>query len=282
MEREGIKLMKFSALMSIYHKENPSHFNACMESIWDNQTLKPTEIILVEDGKLTDELYFIINEWKIKLGDVLKVKSLEENLGTGKAKNLGLAICTHDIVCIVDTDDICVPERFEKQMELLEQHPEVTIVGGQIIEFVDSINQPSGIRNLPETHGDLVKFAKYRSPLNNMTIAYKRKDIISVGGYQHHLWMEDYNLYLRVLSQGFKIHNLQDILVYARVDNGMHARRKGLEYIKSEKQLLDLKKQLKIQNSLMANLLFLFRASLRLLPTSLLKGFYNQFLRKKV
>ena len=74
-----------------------------------------------------------------------------------------------------------------------------------------------------------------------MTIAYKRKDIISVGGYQHHLWMEDYNLYLRVLSQGFKIHNLQDILVYARVDNGMHARRKGLEYIKSEKQLLDLK-----------------------------------------
>ena len=86
MEREGIKLMKFSALMSIYHKENPSHFNACMESIWDNQTLKPTEIILVEDGKLTDELYVIINEWKIKLGHVLKVKSLEENLGTGKAK----------------------------------------------------------------------------------------------------------------------------------------------------------------------------------------------------
>ncbi|MDW5271778.1 amylovoran biosynthesis protein AmsE, partial [Acinetobacter baumannii] len=77
---------------------------------------------------------------------------------------------------------------------------------------------------------------------------------------QHHLWMEDYNLFLRVIAKGYKIENLPDVLVYARIDNGMHGRRKGLQYIKSEKQLLDLKKQLKIKNPLYANMLFLVRS----------------------
>jgi len=107
----------FSVLSSIYHKEHPLHFNSCMESIWDKQTLKPTEIVLIEDGPLTPELDQIIAKWQEKLGKVLRVKKLEQNVGTGKAKNIGLQECAYDIVCIVDTDDIYVPERFEKQIK---------------------------------------------------------------------------------------------------------------------------------------------------------------------
>ena len=102
----------FSVLSSIYHKENPADFDICMQSIWDQQTLKPTEIVLVEDGPLTPGLDQAIECWKVKLKGVLKTIKLKENMGTGKAKNIGLKQCAYDLVCIVDTDDISIPQRF--------------------------------------------------------------------------------------------------------------------------------------------------------------------------
>ncbi|MGQ1176753.1 glycosyltransferase [Acinetobacter baumannii] len=272
----------FSVLSSIYHKEDPLHFNACMESIWDNQTLKPTEIILIEDGPLTPELDKVIAQWQEKLGKILRIKKLEKNVGTGKAKNIGLQECTYDIVCIVDTDDIYVAERFEKQIEFLKHNPEISIIGGQILEFVEDIHRPTGMRKVPLSNEDLKNYAKKQSPFNNMTITYRKSHILEVGGYQHHLWMEDYNLFLRVIAKGYKIQNLADVLVYARIDNGMHGRRKGFQYIKSEKQLLDLKKQLKLQNPAYANMLFLIRSAFRLLPANMLGKIYNTFLRKDI
>lgn len=274
--------MSFSVLSSIYHKEHPLHFNSCMESIWDKQTLKPTEIVLIEDGPLTPELDQIIAKWQEKLGKTLRVKKLEQNVGTGKAKNIGLKECNYDIVCIVDTDDVYVPERFEKQIDFLKKNPDVSIVGGQILEFVEDTQNPTGMRNVPLSNEDLRNYAKKQSPFNNMTITYRKSHILEVGGYQHHLWMEDYNLFLRVIAKGYKIQNLPDVLVYARIDNGMHGRRKGFQYIKSEKQLLDLKKQLKLQNPLYANMLFLVRSAFRLLPANLLGKIYNTFLRKDI
>lgn len=272
----------FSVLISIYHKEKPEHFEACMKSIWDNQTLKPTEIVLVEDGPLTADLYNSIFVWKDRLKQTLNVIKLEQNVGTGKAKNIGLQNCQNDIVFIVDTDDISVSDRFEKQMKCFEADDELVILGGQITEFTDDVSSPSGMRIVPLDNLALREYAKKQSPFNNMTIAYRKPKIMEVGGYQHHLWMEDYNLFLRVIAKGYKVQNLPDVLVYARIDNGMHARRKGYQYIKSEKQLLKLKKDLKLQNILHANMLFLVRSAFRLMPGSLLGKIYNTFLRKKV
>ncbi|MDH0718593.1 glycosyltransferase [Acinetobacter junii] len=274
--------MNFSVLSSIYYKESPAHFNACMESIWDAQTLRPTEIILIEDGPLTPELDEVIEQWQNKLGDTLCVKKLEKNVGTGKAKNIGLQTCTYDLVCIVDTDDICVPERFYKQIAFLNENLNISIVGGQIFEFIEDISNPTGMRSVPLLHKELKAYAKKQSPFNNMTIAYRKAHILDAGGYQHHLWMEDYNLFLRVIAKGYQVQNLPDVLVYARIDNGMHGRRKGFQYIKSEKQLLDLKKQLKLQNPVYANMLFLIRSAFRLLPANMLGKIYNTFLRKDI
>lgn len=272
----------FSVLISIYYKEKPEHFNACMKSIWDQQTLKPTEIVLVEDGPLTTELYESIALWSERLQQTLRIIKLEDNVGTGKAKNIGLQHCRYEIVSIVDTDDISVSDRFEKQVKCFEADSELVILGGQITEFFDEITSPSGMRVVPLDNQALRQYAKKQSPFNNMTISYRKSKIMEVGGYQHHLWMEDYNLFLRVIAKGYKIQNLEDVLVYARIDNGMHTRRKGYQYIKSEKQLLNLKKELKIQNPIHANILFLIRSTFRLMPSSLLGKIYNTFLRKKV
>jgi hypothetical protein len=75
--------MKFSVLMSIYYKEEVQNFNRAMQSVWDEQTVKPNEVVLVEDGPLTDELYQAIEEWKERLANTLKVVSLTENVGVG-------------------------------------------------------------------------------------------------------------------------------------------------------------------------------------------------------
>ena len=113
-----------------------------------------------------------------------------------------------------------------------------------------------------------------------MTVAYRKSVISQLGGYQHHLFMEDYNLWLRVIGNNYKVANLPDILLYARVGNGMYKRRRGWEYIKSEKQLAKLKYKLEIQNYFASYISFIIRSIARLLPSQLLGIFYTKLLRK--
>lgn len=274
--------MNHSVLMSIYCKENSHFLTQCLESIWDNQILKPTEIILVKDGVLTPELEQVIARWQEKLGNILKVVSLEQNVGLGKALNIGLQYCSYDWVFRMDTDDISTPDRFLKQIEFIQQNPDIVLFGGQILEFNQDISDANVLKAVPITDKEIRKFAQKRCPFNHMTVAYKKDIILKLGGYQHHLFMEDYNLWLRVIGAEYKVANLPDVLLYARVGNGMHARRRGWQYIQSEKQLLDLKIKLKIQPFIPAVFLFYVRSFFRLLPSSLLEKVYNILLRKQI
>lgn len=274
--------MNHSVLMSIYCKENSHFLTQCLESIWDNQILKPTEIILVKDGVLTPELEQVIARWQEKLGDILKVVSLEQNVGLGKALNIGLQYCSYDWVFRMDTDDISTPDRFLKQIEFIQKNPDIVLFGGQILEFNQDISDANVLKAVPITDKEIRKFAQKRCPFNHMTVAYKKDVILKLGGYQHHLFMEDYNLWLRVMGAGYQVANLPDIILYARVGNGMYARRRGWQYVQSEKQLLNLKLKLKIQPIVPAVFLFCIRSFFRLLPSSLLEKVYNILLRKQV
>lgn len=272
--------MNFSILMSLYFKESRSFLNECFESIWINQTVKPDEIVLVLDGPIGTELQECVDSWKGRIGDHLNIIALPNNIGLGMALNEGLKHCSHDWVFRMDTDDICLPDRFEKQVEYIQKNPDVVLFSGQIIEFNETIEDATKLKVVPTDYEEIKKFALKRCPFNHMTVAYRRDVILGLGGYQHHLLMEDYNLWFRVIGAGYKVGNHSDVLLYARVGNGMYARRKGWQYFKSEKKLLDLKKELKLQGSVAANLIFLARASIRLIPSNMLAFIYNNFLRK--
>ena len=274
--------MNFSVLLSLYNKENPVALEQCFQSIWIDQTVQPNEIVIVLDGLVGEELSQCVEKWQKVIGEMLKVVPLSQNIGLGKALNHGLEHCSNEWIFRMDTDDICKADRFEKQIKFIYSNPNIVLFGGQILEFDQVPNDSMVIKNVPTAHADIIKFAQKRCPFNHMTVAYKKSVIIELGGYKHHLFMEDYNLWLRVIGNGYEVANLSDFILYARVGNGMHARRKGIEYIKSEKQLLKLKKELKIQSPIHANILFLLRSSFRLLPSSLLGKIYNTFLRKKV
>lgn len=220
---------EYSVLMSLYKKEHPEHFRLALDSMI-NQTVKPDEIVLVEDGPLTDELYAVVDAYK----DYLTVVVNEKNLGLGLALNKGLKACRNELVARMDTDDIAELNRCEKQLLFFSTHPDTTILGGQIEEFIINPKEIVGKRIVPETDAELKQYMKRRCPFNHMTVMFKKTDIIKTGNYQDWFWNEDYYLWIRLALEGFVFANLPDILVHCRVGPDMYQRRGGDRYFKSE------------------------------------------------
>ena len=227
---------KYSVLMSVYHKELPDNLSTSMDSMF-SQTVSPDEFILMCDGPLTDELNAVIRKKEREYPNVLRVIRLKENVGLGKALQIGLKKISNEIVARMDSDDISLSDRCEKQLTYLEEHPDVSIVGGAITEFETDPSIPGFKRVVPENHEEIVEFSKSRNPFNHMSVMYRKSHVLDAGGYKHLLYLEDYYLWIRMFINGYKGHNLTDTLVYARVGNGMLGRRSGMAYAKLQKRL---------------------------------------------
>lgn len=271
--------MKFSVLMSIYFRENPDYFHRAMQSIWDEQTVKPDEIVLVLDGNLTDELYETVNYWKNRLELVFKVVPLDENVGLGQALNYGLNICQYDLIARMDTDDISMSSRFEKQLKVFNEK-DIDVCGAFISEFEDDENDIVSYRVLPAEHDDIVSYGKMRSPMNHASVMYKKSSVVNAGSYMHMLWMEDYYLWARMILNGAKFYNIQEPLLNVRAGNDMLSRRGGLDYAKSEFRLLSELKRIGFLtlNQYLINVII--KMPIRLMPKVGRKLIYK-FLRSK-
>ena len=214
-----------------------------MLSIWDNQTIKPNEIILVQDGMLTDELYEVIEQWKLKLGDILQLIVLTNNVGLGEALNIGLHACSYPLIARMDTDDVAKENRFEKQLHIFE-HNNIDICSSWVSEFDKSIENIVSYRKVPELHQDIIIFSKKRNPINHPAVMYKKSSVLASGGYKTMLLFEDYYLWIRMILQGAKFYNIQEALLSMRAGYGQLERRSGLEYalheFKFQKELLAL------------------------------------------
>lgn len=266
--------MKFSVLISLYIKEKPEFLADCLNSLV-KQTYPADEIILVLDGEITPDLQQVISEFNTLLP--LKLVPLIQNVGLGKALNEGIKHCSNEWIFRMDTDDICYPERFAKQVEFIEKNPDVVLFSTQIAEFDQDPANIISIREVPVSFEEIIGFNKIRSPFNHMTVAYKKSVLEEVGGYHHHLFLEDYNLWNRIIAKGYKVGNLPEVLLYARTNgNAMIGRRRGLIYAKSEWKLFKLKYQLGIQGLLEGFITFLIRTLPRLLPVSMLKLLYKR------
>ena len=223
---------KFSVLMSVYCKERPEYFDLSLGSNLIKQTLRPNEFVLVCDGELTPELEAVIDKYQKLCLDVLKVYR-KENGGLGRALNFGLPKCSYSLVARADSDDICAPDRFEKQVRYFEEHPEVGIISSYIDEFNEDWKKPTHLKTLPLTHDELYEMAKFRNPLNHMSIMMRKDDVLRIGSYRHIPYIEDYELWVRAMINGIRIGNIGEVLVHARIGNGMVQRRGTKKYIKS-------------------------------------------------
>lgn len=267
--------MKFSVLMSVYYKEKKEYFDRAMKSIWDEQTIKPNQIILVEDGKLTDELYLIIAKWKNKLGDILIIIPLKQNVGLGDALNEGIKYCNYELIARMDTDDIALPNRFEKQLSVFV-NSNIDISSSWVSEFENDENEIVSYRRIPENHNDIVIYSKIRNGINHPAVMYKKSIVQKAGGYQRMMWFEDYYLWVRIILSGGKFYNIQEPLVNMRAGYGQLERRGGFKYAIEEFSFL---KRLKIIGFLTTPQFFksvFIRFIVRILPKSLLKNIYRK------
>ena len=270
--------MKFSVLVSVYHKENPDFLEEALLSI-ERQIVLPSEVVLVKDGPLTQELDAVIEQYRTNSAITYKVIVLEINRGLGIALNKGLKYCSYDLVARMDTDDIALPERFKKQFSYLAENPDIDILGSWICEFDDDSTVCSKERRVPARHKNIVTFAKYRNPMNHMTVVFRKDAVEEVGGYLPMNGFEDYYLWMRMLVAGKQFANLSEVLVKARTGQGMIARRQGWQYAKDELALEKAAYHLGFWSSTDVVKNFSIRFMPRLLPVFAVEKLYN-LLRK--
>lgn len=226
---------KFSVLMSLYIKEKPEYLRQCMESIL-NQTVLPDEIVVVKDGPLTDELEAVLSEYVSKKPELYTLVPLEKNVGLGLALAEGILHCKNELVARMDTDDIAVKDRFEKQLAAFASDPELDICGGQIEEFESSPDVIVAKRTVPVDHEAIVKYQKRRDAFNHVSVMFKKTAVLKAGNYQSALLMEDTLLWANMIMSGAKCMNLNENLVYVRIGKDLFERRGGFSYFLKYKE----------------------------------------------
>ena len=226
--------IKFSVSMCVYGGDNAEWFEIAVNSIL-NQTVVPNEVVLVVDGPVPSELNKIIIQYESN--PLFKVIRFEKNQGHGTARRAGLQACQYNIVALMDADDISVSDRFEKQLSKFQSDNYLDIVGGNISEFIDDIDNVVGIRKVPQSDREIKLYIKKRCPMNQMTVMFKKSSVESVGGYKDWFCNEDYYLWVRMVLANQTFANVPDILVNVRVGKDMYQRRGGLKYFKSEAKL---------------------------------------------
>jgi len=223
---------KYSVLMSVYYKENPEFLETSIESML-NQTLKPDEIVIVKDGKLTKELDEVIEYYTSKYQNLFTIVALRENIGLGLALNEGLKACRNELVARMDSDDISVENRCELQVEEFIKNENLCIVGTMIYEFYDDPDNIVSARIVPKKHEDILKFSRRRSPFNHPTVMYKKSEVLRCGGYRDIKRKEDIDLFGRMLNQGCLSMNIDKPLLLFRSNEDNFKRRKSWENCRS-------------------------------------------------
>lgn len=270
--------MDFSVSISVYEKDNPQYFEIALESIF-RQTVKPSEVVLVVDGPVPEATSQIIEKVQNSHKN-LKVFFLEKNLGHGEARRFGLANCSCGLVAIMDSDDICVPDRFEKQLRCFERDKDLSVVGGQICEFEDDVENVVGIRKVPLKNSEIKQYLKLRCPFNQVTVMFRKSHVDSAGGFLDWYCEEDYYLWVRMFLAGFKFKNLADNLVFVRMNHDSYRRRAGLRYFKSEAALQIYMYKYKVISflRLIINILIRFVVQV-VIPNRLRRWLFKHFFR---
>ncbi len=224
-------MFPFSVCMSVYKNDNTEYLKNAIESVL-NQTIKPSEIIVVIDGPVPQKLKSLLNEFE-SAGQIRTVP-LAKNRGLGNALRIAVSEAKNNLIARMDSDDIALPDRFEKQLLCFEGDKDLSIVGGSITEFIYTPDNVVASRVCPSTDKEIKKFMKLRCGFNHMTVMFKKTEVLKAGNYQDWHFNEDYYLWLRMMQQGCKFKNLEDVLVNVRVGQDMYARRGGWKYFKSE------------------------------------------------
>lgn len=268
-----------SVVLPFYHGDVAAYLHEALLSL-EQQTLRASEVLLVQDGEVGEELEEVVKQWMVRMPELRRVVRAE-NGGLSAALNTGIEEAQLEWLARMDADDICLPDRFEKQWEVIESQPDLAILGSWIEEFDETMETSIAIRKLPADHEAILAYARWRCPFNHMTVMYRKSVLKTIGTYKNYGAVgDDYELWARFLVDGYRSANLQEVLVKARTGEGFFGqRRRGWKYLRHEiREINDLYRMglLKPWHYLFH---FTVKAIVRLSPPVLVRFFY-QLIRK--
>ena len=228
----GYELPEYSVMMSVYDQELPENLNESLESML-MQSYPPSDFVLVCDGKLTNELNIIAKSFQDEYKTIFRIIQINENVGVGKAYNIGIEACKCDYIVKMDSDDISMTNRCLKQMALFAVQPELDIVGTFVEEFDSETGKTVSVKKVPVLHDDIVEFAKRRNPFNRQTVAIRKEKAVSIGGYSDLKLCEDYEFSARMIRNGAKCQNIPEVLVRYRINENTVDVRKSSKHTKA-------------------------------------------------
>lgn len=209
--------------MSVYCKEKPEYLKQSIESIL-MQTYPTDDFVIVEDGKLTKELDQVLEQYSTNNSCIHLIKN-EKNKGLGAALNQGIKSCKNELVARMDSDDISLPTRCERELKKFNENKQLDIVGSSIIKMSEDMKTIICIKNMPTSQEDIYKYAARRNPFNHPTVMYKKACVINNGGYSETRRGEDFRLFTQMVFQGAKCFNINEpLLKYRAADNQFERR----------------------------------------------------------
>lgn len=267
--------------MSVYESEKSSNLDRALKSIWDDQILRPTEIILVKDGPLPTELLKVIDSWKGKLADCLHILPNEINLGLTKSLNKAIDVAKCELIARMDSDDISLPDRFLVQEQYMSAHPDIAILGGSIQEFDDE-NNCLFLREYPLTNEEAMATIHKASPLAHPTVIFRRSFFTSGHRYnEKYRKSQDLELWFTAVIDGYKINNLHRPLVKFRRTPDLF-RRRGSKSARMEFNIY-MKGIYRMNGIFTYKYIYpIARFIFRLMPTSIIHTIYESGIRNKL
>lgn len=272
--------MNISVLMSVYIGTDSTELLNCLQSV-SEQSLPPSQVVIVVDGPVKSDVEGVLKSYKERTKYSVDVIRFPENRGLGAALADGLNVCHHDLIARVDTDDINLPVRFEAQHQFLVQSPELSVVGGVLEE---AYKTPRGeevlVRKVPIEWKKIERSARYRNPINHPTAMFRKEHVLKSGNYQPLLWFEDYYLWARMIMNGYKFGNINQVLVRASADRNYFLRRGGLNYLRQEIALTSSLRKIGFHNLFNSIRFLTVRFIFRIMPVKYRSWFYLRTLRK--
>jgi len=263
----------YSVLMSVYAGDDAEHFATALDSIL-NQTVPSDDIVLTIDGPLSGDLQTTVERYIAENPQVRPIR-FPTNIGLGAVRRIGLPECRHEIVLIMDSDDISAPDRAEKELDFLIQHPDVDVVSATLTEFVDRPDNIVAIKWIPLEHDDIVHRARRWNPINHAATAFRKSAVLAAGGYQDFPRHEDYHLWVRMMRSGYRFATIDAPLINVRISGDALERRRSFPTVVSAVRFHLWKRQIGFADRLDTTLMIGFMCAVKMVPSPIYRSVYQ-------
>ena len=205
-----------SVVMNIY-REPENWLRKSIESVL-NQTLRDFEFIIILDDPENELHRDIVGKYAIE-DKRIRMMPNSQNLGVGRTLNRGIEASRGDFFAHIDGDDICFPDRLEKQHDFLHKHPDIALVGSWT-QRINAEGEAIGLSRFPASPKLIKRLMPYQMTASHPTWMARREALQAVGGYRPFPAAPDYDMLFRLLDAGYKVSNIQEPLVYYRINPG--------------------------------------------------------------